>query len=148
MIGRMAIGVQVVIDCADPARLGEFWAAALDYKVQDPPEGFGSWQEWLAKMGIPEDEWNSANAVVDPDGKGPRIYFQRVPEPKAVKNRLHLDLNVGGPRGTDLATRKERVAREVDRLIALGATRLSTTELRGEHWVTMQDPEGNEFDLQ
>src|SRR5262245_22397489 len=144
----MAIGVQVVIDCADPARLGEFWAAALGYKVQDPPEGFGSWQEWLAKMGIPEDEWNSANAVVDPDGKGPRIYFQRVPEPKTVKNRLHLDLNVGGPRGTELAVRKERVAGEVDRLVAVGAIGQSTNEERGEHWVTMRDPEGNEFDVQ
>ena len=87
----MATGVQVVIDCADPAALARFWAAALGYIEQPPPEGFASWQDWLKAHGIPESEWNAANAVIDPDGRGPRIYFQRVPEPKTVKNRLHFD---------------------------------------------------------
>ena len=94
----MATGVQIVFDCADPDTLATFWAAALHYKKQDPPSGFASWPDFLKAQGIPEQEWNSASAIVDPDGAGPRIYFQRVPEGKVVKNRVHLDLNVGGPR--------------------------------------------------
>ena len=144
----MATSVQVVIDCADPARLAAFWATALGYKMQDPPEGFTSWEEWLAAQGIPESEWNSANAVVDPAGRGPRLYFQRVPEPKTVKNRLHLDLNVGGGHATPLEERRGRIGAEVERLLEAGATRLRANEERGEFWVVMQDPEGNEFCLQ
>src|SRR5919198_2427969 len=94
----MATSFQVVIDCADPDGLARFWAEALGYRLQPPPEGFGSWEELLRAREVPEDQWNSASAVVDPEGRGPRIYFQRVPEPKAVKNRVHLDLNVSGAR--------------------------------------------------
>jgi hypothetical protein len=144
----MATGFQVVIDCADPARLAEFWAAALGYTVQDPPAGFGTWQEFLAAQGIPESEWNSANAVVDPDQRGPRLYFQRVPEPKTVKNRLHLDLNVGGGVATPIESRRARVDAEVQRLQELGATQLRADDQRGEYWVVMQDPEANEFCVQ
>lgn len=143
----MTTSVQVVIDCADPARLAAFWATALGYKTQDPPEGFSTWEEWLAAQGIPQSEWNSANAVVDPDGRGPRLYFQRVPEPKTVKNRLHLDLNVGGGHKTPLEERRSRVDAEAERLLASGATRLRANEQLGEYWVVMQDPEGNEFCL-
>ena len=75
----MSIGVQVVIDCADPPRLAEFCAAALGYKLQDPPPGFASWQAVLEANNVPESEWTAASAVVDPNGKGPR-FFQRVPE--------------------------------------------------------------------
>jgi hypothetical protein len=144
----MATGIQVVIDCADPARLAEFWAAALGYKLQDPPTGFATWPEFLASQGVPESAWNSASAVVDPEGKGPRLYFQQVPEPKTVKNRLHVDLNVGGPLGTPIDVRRERVAAERARLYQLGATDLREVEQHGEHWVVMQDPEGNEFCVQ
>ena len=144
----MATGIQVVIDCADPARLAEFWAAALHYSPQDPPTGFATWQEFLAAQGVPESEWNSANSVVDPDKRGPRVYFQRVPEPKTVKNRVHLDLNVGGGHATPLETRRQRVDAEAPRLQSLGASQLRATELRGEYWIVMQDPEGNEFCVQ
>jgi hypothetical protein len=144
----MATGIQVVVDCADPARLAEFWAAALVYKLQDPPPGFATWQAFLEANGVPESEWNSANAVVDPDQRGPRVFFQRVPEPKTVKNRLHLDLNVGGGVGTPLEMRRERVNAEALRLEHLGAKQLRTTEHRGEFWIVMQDPEGNEFCVQ
>ena len=144
----MATGIQVVVDCADPARLAEFWAAALGYTLQDPPTGFATWQEFLAAQGVPESEWNSANAVVDPDKRGPRIFFQRVPEPKTVKNRVHLDLNVGGGHATPLETRRQRVDAEARRLQSLGASQLRATELRGEYWIVMQDPEGNEFCVQ
>ena len=144
----MAASIQVVIDCADPARLAAFWASALQYKQQDPPPGFASWPEFLAAQGVPEQEWNSANAIVDPDGKGPRIYFQRVPEPKIVKNRVHLDLQLSGGPTAPLDERRTRVDAAVERLIGIGATRLRPYEIRGEYWVVMQDPEGNEFCVQ
>jgi catechol 2,3-dioxygenase-like lactoylglutathione lyase family enzyme len=144
----MATQVQVTFDCADPAALSTFWAAALGYRLQDPPEGFATWEAFLADLGVPEDEWNSASAVVDPDGGGPRLYFQRVPEPKAAKNRVHLDLNVGGPLGTPLDERKTAVGREAKRMTGIGAEVVREVEERGEFWVVMRDPEGNEFCLQ
>ena len=144
----VATGVQIVFDCADPERLSRFWAAALHYRLQDPPPGFDNWPAWLKAQGIPESEWNSASAVVDPDGRGPRLYFQRVPEGKVVKNRVHLDLNVGGPRETPLDERRRRVDPEVDRLVQLGARKSRAMAERGEYWVNMFDPEGNEFDIQ
>ncbi|GIV95690.1 MAG: glyoxalase [Herpetosiphonaceae bacterium] len=144
----MARTIQVVIDCADPAGLAPFWAQLLGYKLQDPPAGYDSWEAFLAAQGIPEDQWNSASAIVDPDGRGPRIFFQRVPEPKAVKNRVHLDVNVGGGHATPFEERRRRVDEAVERAIGLGATKLRAYEQRGEYWVVMQDPEGNEFCLQ
>ena len=116
--------MQIVFDCADPDALATFWAAGLRYKKQDPPPGFASWPAWLKAEGIAESEWNSASAIVDPDGAGPRIYFQRVPEGKVVKNRVHLDLNVGGPSGTPLEERRRRVDAEVERLIQLAESEL------------------------
>jgi hypothetical protein len=144
----VATSIQVVFDCANPDKLATFWAAALHYKKQDSPTGFASWEDFLKAQGIPESEWNSASAVVDPDGNGPRIYFQRVPEGKSVKNRVHLDLNVGGPRITPADERRRRVDTEVDRLVQLGARQSRTIEERGEYFVNMFDPEGNEFDVQ
>src|SRR5262245_2137883 len=116
--------------------------------MQPPPDGFATWEDWLREMGIPEDQWNSASAVMDPEGNKPRLYFQRVPEKKQAKNRVHLDLNVGGPHGTPMDERRGRVDPEVERLTALGATTLRPVEERGEYWVVMQDPEGNEFCVQ
>jgi glyoxalase superfamily protein len=144
----VATGIQVVIDCADPARLAGFWATALGYVEQEPPPGFANWQDFLSTQGVPESEWNSANAVVDPDKRGPRLFFQRVPEPKTIKNRVHLDLNVGGGQGTPLETRRERVDAEAKRLERVGARRVNAMEHRGEYWIVMQDPEGNEFCVQ
>lgn len=144
----MATGVQIVFDCGNPAKLATFWAAALHYKLQDPPTGFASWPDFLKAQGIPESEWNSASAIVDPDGVGPRIYFQQVPEGKTVKNRVHLDLNIGGPRNAPPDERRRRVDAEVERLVQLGARKSRTIEERGEYFVNMFDPEGNEFDIQ
>jgi hypothetical protein len=144
----VATSVQIVFDCADPDKLASFWAAALHYKKQDPPAGFASWPDFLKAQGIPESEWTSASAVVDPDGVGPRIFFQQVPEGKVAKNRVHLDLNVGGPRSAPAEERRRRVDAEVDRLLQLGARRSRTVEERGEYFVNMFDPEGNEFDVQ
>jgi hypothetical protein len=144
----MATGVRIVFDCADPDKLATFWAEALHYKKQDPPPGFASWTDFLKAQGIPESQWNSASAVVDPDGVGPRIFFQQVPEGKVVKNRVHLVLNVGGPRDAPHDERRRRVDAEVDRLVQLGARRSRAVEERGEYFINMFDPEGNEFDVQ
>ena len=139
----MATQVQVVLDAHHPPTVAGFWAAALGYVVQPPPPGYDSWPAFLAELGVPEDRWESRSAVVDPDGAGPRIFIQQVPEPKTVKNRVHLDVQVGA--GVEPTERREVVAREVERLKGLGASHLRTYDEMGEHWVVMTDPEGNEF---
>jgi hypothetical protein len=145
----MVTRVQVVFDCANPGSQAAFWAEALHYKVQDPPPGFASWEDWARAAGIPEEHWNDRSAIVDPDGQAPRIYFQKVPEGKVAKNRMHLDLNVSGGPGTPPEEGKKRVLAEVDRLKALGATdRRGAMESEGEFWVRMNDPEDNEFCVQ
>jgi len=144
----MAVNYQVTIDCADPDRLTRFWAAALGYQVQGPPAGFDGWDAYWRSVGVPEEELGGGDdRLVDPTGAGPRIWFQVVPEPKVVKNRIHLDLQVGGGRDVPLAVRKERVDAEADRLVPAGATRLRVLEQEGlDHYaVSMHDPEGNEF---
>jgi hypothetical protein len=144
----VATPVQVVFDCADPATLGTFWAVALGYVEQSPPAGFATWEAFLDDIGVPSDERNSAYAIVDPDGSGPRIFFQRVPEGKTVKNRVHLDLNVGGGPGAPLEDRKTRIGAEAKRLVAAGASVVEPRSQRDEYWIVMQDPEGNEFCVQ
>lgn len=148
----MATRFQVVIDCADPGRLVEFWATALNYRPEDPPGGHLTWRSYWLSLGVPEEELEGADgpdSIVDPAGVGPRIWFQVVPEAKAGKNRLHLDLAVSGGRGVPLETRRERVVAEAERLIKAGATRLrvSFTEGMDHYGEVMQDPEGNEFCL-
>jgi hypothetical protein len=145
----MATSIQVVFDCADPDRQARFWAEALHYRLPEPPEGFASWDDWARAEGIPEERWNDASAAADPEGVRPRVYFQRVPEGKVAKNRMHLDLNVSGGSGVPLEERRVRVDAEVGRLKDLGATDLrGAFEQRGEYWVRMNDPEGNEFCVQ
>jgi hypothetical protein len=144
----MATSIQIVFDCANPDRVARFWAAALGYKLQDPPPGFATWEAFLEAQGIPPERWDSASAVVDPEGVRPRIFFQKVPEGKAVKNRVHLDLNVGGGHGTLIDERKRRIEAEIQRLVPLGARKGRIFEENGEYWVNMFDVEGNEFDLQ
>jgi hypothetical protein len=145
----MATSIQLVFDTANPDREAQFWAAALGYRLQPPPDGFSSWEAFLEAQGIPRDRWNDASAIVDPDEEGPRVYFQRVPEGKTAKNRMHMDLNVGGGRDVQLDERKRRVDAEVTRLKALGATdERGAMERDGEYWVRMNDPEGNEFCVQ
>ena len=145
----MSTWIQLVFDTADPDREARFWAEALGYRRQPPPDGFDTWASFLQEQGIPKERWNDASAIVDPEGKGPRIYFQRVPEGKTAKNRMHLDLNVSGGRGVPLDERKQRVDAEVVRLKSLGATdERGSIERDGEYWVRMNDPEGDEFCVQ
>jgi len=108
----------ISFDARDAGMVAEFWAAALGRRLADGAD--------------------ASNAVVLPDDittSGPRLAFHHVPEGKTVKNRVHLDLTT-----TDLAS-------ETDRLKQLGATIVGDVAQNGNHWITMADPEGNEFDL-
>ena len=98
---------------------------------------------------MPEDDLGTgADRIEDPNGEGPRIWFQIVPE-KSIKNRIHIDVNASGGRDVSLDTRRERVEAEAARLVSLGATRLHTNVEEGlDHYtVALIDPEGNEFDI-
>jgi Glyoxalase-like domain len=146
----MAVRFQLVIDCADPDRLSRFWAEALGYELQPPPEGFATWDDYWRHVGVPEEELGvGADCIIDPAGGGPRIWFQVVPETKTIKNRLHLDVSVGGGRSVPLADRRQRVDAEARRLAELGATMVSPLFTEGiDHYgFAMKDPEGNEFDI-
>jgi hypothetical protein len=144
----MARQIQITVDCADPAALAEFWAQALDYVVQPPPAPFESWDQALGAWGVPADERNTASAVVDPDGAGPRIFFQKVPEGKTAKNRVHLDVRAApGLEGEDRMAAFEATC---ERLVGLGASRVERHEPNGSTsagFIVMRDPEGNEFCL-
>jgi hypothetical protein len=146
----MAASFQLVIDCADPELLARFWAAALRYEPEPPPAGFASWDDYWRDVGVPEDELGiDVDSIVDPAGRGPRIWFQVVPERKAAKNRLHLDISVGGGRAVPIETRRRRVDAEAARLAGLGARLVRALDSDGlDHYgVAMKDPEGNEFDI-
>ncbi len=139
----MSRQVQVSFDAGDPAALARFWAVALDYVEQPPPPGFDTWHAFLESEGVPPEERDRAAALVDPDGVGPRLFFQRVPEPKSAKNRMHLDVNVGG-HGADPSV----VDAHVRRLVEAGGTMVEDRHDRFSRWVVMTDPEGNEFCVQ
>jgi hypothetical protein len=144
----MAFKLQVVFDCRDPDGLAKFYANALHYKLQDPPSGYPSWTAFLQAQGVPEVEWNSASAILDPEGKGPRVYFQQMDTPKLGKNRLHIDISASGGLQVPLNERKRQVNEEVERLVGIGATKHHELEEMGEYCVIMLDPEGNEFCIQ
>ncbi|MEP9365307.1 VOC family protein [Nocardioides sp. CN2-186] len=138
--------VQVTFDCADPRSLSLFWNSTLGYEFPAPPPGFDSWDDFSATL--PPEQQNSASASEDPAGNGPRLFFQRVPEGKTAKNRLHLDVRAApGLQGDE---RMAALEAEADRLVAQGATRIERFEpappMSGGH-IVMQDPEGNEFCL-
>ena len=137
--------VQVTFDCADPERVGRFWCEALGYVVPPPPPGFASWDEF--DRSLPPDRQGAAFACVDPTGVGPRLFFQRVPEGKVVKNRLHLDVRVGT--GLVGEERMAALEAECERLLAFGAVRVELLPADGfdEACLVMQDVEGNEFCL-
>jgi catechol 2,3-dioxygenase-like lactoylglutathione lyase family enzyme len=141
--------VQVTFDCADPAALAEFWCEVLGYELQPPPPGFASWNEALDAWGVPSESRNSRSAAVPHEGEtGPRMFFQRVPEGKSVKNRLHLDVRAAPGLKDD--ERMTALDAEAARLAALGATQIRRVDPDGRMetgFVVMQDPEGNEFCL-
>ncbi|RKT16385.1 hypothetical protein BX285_0720 [Streptomyces sp. 1114.5] len=146
----MPLHWKLVIDCTDPHRQAAFWAAALEYMLEDhgplvtrllaagavgpdattEVDGRPAWRT-LAAVRHPEDPFDPASDT----GLGRRILFQAVPEPKQAKNRLHLDVHPGPGERTATVTRLE----------ALGATVLHHVDQPGGAWTVMQDPEGNEF---
>ncbi|AZQ71596.1 MULTISPECIES: VOC family protein [Streptomyces] len=136
---------QVTFDCAEPERVARFWCEVLGYVVPPPPKGFASWGDF--DRSLPAEHQGSAFACVDPTGVGPRLFFQRVPEGKVVKNRVHLDVRVG----TGLVGDERLAALEAERarLEALGAVCVLVQRADGinESCITMQDVEGNEFCL-
>lgn len=144
----MSVKWAVTVDCASPAKLAAFWNLALGYVDAPTPPGFASWPEWFAASGIPPEEWDDGAYITDPDGVRPSISFLKVPEAKVVKNRVHLDLQVGGGRDEPWEARWAKVTEAVKRLTAAGAT-----VIRADVWdgvpdhVVMADPEGNEFDV-
>ncbi len=143
----MAAYFQVTFDSANPAALAEFWIAVLGYKEQDPPPGFDSWEGWLRSVNVPEERWGEATGIVDPEGVKPRLFFQKVPEGKTAKNRMHLDINVSGRRDLPPEEQRQAVYAKIDELTKLGAHKLNEMNQFGQFWVVMQDPEGNEFCL-
>ena len=113
----------VTFDCADPIRLAEFWAASLGWKVGDA-------------LGLDVDEEGAFVSAAGTTDETPwqGLFFQKVPEGKVVKNRLHLDLRP-----------EDSMAAEVERSVALGATVQARVDVEGSFWTVMLDPEGNEF---
>lgn len=141
----MSRQVQITFDAADPEQLGSFWASALGYVEEPPPAGFDSWPAALDAWGVPEDRRHDAYAVVDPDGSR-RIYFQRVPEPKTAKNRVHLDVRVSDKRKPP-EQQRGAIEAETERLEGLGAIRQGWGRDVGSTFMVLLDPEGNEFCL-
>jgi hypothetical protein len=138
---------QIAIDCADPHPLADWWAEALGWQVEPQDadfirsmidQGFATEEQTTHHRG--QLVWAVGAAINHPEGdeRAPRILFQQVPEPKSVKNRVHLDLR---------STAEPSLA-ELDRLVTLGATEIG----RGQQgpavaWVVLTDPEGNELCL-
>ena len=130
----MATIGNITFACEDPRALAEFWANAVGYEVQEAPPGL---------LEAIEDEGGDANAAaaaVDPAGRGPRLFFKKMPRSSPEHLPIHLDL--------DAEDRED----EVERLVDLGATVVETkTETTGpytETWTVMRDPEGNGFCVQ
>lgn len=144
----MSRTIQLTFDCADPHGLAGFWNEALGYRYAAPPPGFDTWEAALDALGVPPERRNDASASVDPDGDGPRLFFQKVPEGKSAKNRVHLDVRAAP--GLEGEARMAALEAECERLVALGATRVRRHEPAppmSAGFIVMQDPEGNEFCL-
>jgi hypothetical protein len=139
---------QLTIDARDPARLARFWRSALGYEPTPPQRPDTTWNaHYRSRLGE-RDAFE--DRLFDPDGVRPPLWFQPVPESKAGKNRLHLDLY---PTGRDNALpmdeRIEIVEAKVAELTAIGAT-VERREREDDpedpvYYVVMHDPEGNEF---
>jgi catechol 2,3-dioxygenase-like lactoylglutathione lyase family enzyme len=148
--------VQVTVDAHDPRALSSFWRDVLGYVHPGPPgvdvpdgtDPLAAWDVFLARIGVPPAQWNARSAIEDPEGRGPRVFFQRVAAGEAPRNRLHLDVRAAP--GLVGEERMAALEAECARLVALGATRLRRFDpappLEQGH-VVMADPEGNAFCL-
>ncbi|MFI9402313.1 VOC family protein [Nocardia sp. NPDC052316] len=152
----MSRQIQITFDAHDPRALSTFWRDALGYVHPGPPgvelpadaDPLAAWDEFLARVGVPPEQRNTRSAIEDPDGQGPRVFFQQVPEDKVAKNRVHLDVRAAP--GLQGAQRMAALEAACDRLVALGAKRVQRHDpeppLEAGH-IVMTDPEGNEFCL-
>lgn len=140
----MTYDFQVTIDSADPHALADWWADVLGWEVEPTNEEFI--RRMVAEGQAPEEAttthngalvWKDGAAILHPGGAGPRVLFQLVPEAKTVKNRIHLDIRVG----------EDNREEELERLQARGATFLHRGQQGPSSWITLTDPEGNEFCL-
>ena len=140
----MAYEFQVTVDCADPHTLADWWAQTLGWQVEPSDEAFirrmvstGHATEDDTKLHNGMLVWRLGAAIRHPEGleRAPRMLFHLVPEAKSVKNRLHLDVRIG----------VDDLESSVGSLIARGATALHRGQLGPSTWVTLADPEGNEF---
>jgi hypothetical protein len=142
----MPIDFQIAVDSATPHDLADWWAETLGWVVEPTDEAFI--RRMIAEGHATEHEttshngrlvWRDGGAIRHPDAPTglarPRILFQWVPEAKTVKNRWHLDIRVG----------EENIESEVEKLTGRGATFLHKASQGPHWWVTMADPEGNEF---
>jgi hypothetical protein len=139
----MPRGLQVTFDATDPHALARWWADLVGYQVEDNHDLVSG---LLADGVVQEEEvvridgrlsFADAVAANDPEGAGPRFYFQRVPEPKTAKNRLHIDVPVD----------PDDLDSEVARVQAAGGVLVNLDSYPGHRWAVMRDPEGNEFCL-
>jgi hypothetical protein len=141
----MARRMGVTVDCASPARLAAFWRDLLDYVDDPPPAGYASWGEYDRANALSKDQIDSGATIVDPRGIGPRVFFQRVPEPKRVKNRMHLDVAVAtAPHGAPRIAQIRQAAME---LVQRGASWGAESGDPEDFFIVLLDPEGNEFCL-
>lgn len=136
---------QVVFDANDPQRLAAFWAIALHYEFQLPPPEFDTWDEFADKMGIPPEDRDKLVALVPKGKTGNRILFQKVPEPKTAKNRVHIDVPSGAERHAPKLEKLAAIEAKVAELVEAGGTAGASHSEFGAVWTLMQDPEGNEF---
>jgi hypothetical protein len=156
MESPMSRHIQVTFDAHDPRELSCFWRDALGYVHPAPPgvelaagaDPLAAWDDFLERTGVPKEHRNTRSAIEDPDGHGPRLFFQQVPEDKVAKNRVHLDVRAApGLQGADRMAALEAAC---ERLVALGATRVRREDPDpplGAGHIVLTDPEGNEFCL-
>ncbi len=137
---------RLTFDCENAPLIARFWIVALGYVERPPPEGWDTWEDWLRHFEVPEAEWDDGANLDDPEGVLPGVGFLKVPEPKTVKNRLHIDLQASGGRHVEPAIRAHRIEATVDRLVQAGGAVQDRGLFQGElDHVVMTDPEGNEF---
>jgi Glyoxalase-like domain len=148
--GEDMVCFQFVIDCTDPDRMARFWKEALHYEFTPAPEGYVGWDDYYRALGFPEEDLDlGEDRLSDPQGGGPDIWFQKVPDRAFQSQLMHIDIHASGLRTDPIETRKSRVDAEASRLAALGATITGALSSEGlDHYaVGMRDPEGNAFDI-
>ncbi len=133
---------QLTVDANEPAVLARFWAQVLGYRAVPPDDDETWWAHYRGRLGEAEA---FEDRLFDPAGHGPAIWFQQVPEEKAGKNRLHLDLYPTGRDDTLTPERRvEIVEAKVTEVVALGASVVHRVT-DGDYYAVLRDPEGNEF---